>query len=78
MKDFTFYGIAHDYVQKLWQPLQSAFWIQPSQKGISKAAEDIKNWTFEEHTAKKIMAQYTIQSVMSYNNAHYWYTTWFG
>ena len=67
MQDFTFYGISVPPLQKLYQPLQKAFWVQPSIEGISKAANTIKNWSFEEHISKKIMAKSIIQTVMSYN-----------
>ena len=68
MGDFTFNGISHKPLQKLYQPLQTAFWVQPSQEGIAKAAEDIKNWSYRKRTANKIRGQYIIKGMMSYNS----------
>ena len=67
MKDYTFYGISVTPLQRVYQSLQSAFWVQPSIKGISDAANEIRNWSFEEHTSKRIMAKSIIQTLMSYN-----------
>jgi glycosyltransferase involved in cell wall biosynthesis len=68
MKDYTFFGISVPPVQKLYQPLQTAFWVQPDIKGIVKAAETIKNWTYEERMTKQIMARSIISCLMSYEN----------